>query len=65
MHSAGLLVTDDVSWPTTNLRVDWSGSPIEDLRALWQLWGPQKGDYVTRALDPTNSPSYGVPGDDR
>ena len=65
VHSAGLLVADEVPWPTTNLRVDWSGSPIEDLRALWQLWAPQKVDYVTRALDPTNSPSYGVPGDDR
>jgi uncharacterized Ntn-hydrolase superfamily protein len=65
VHSAGLLVADDVPWPTTNLRVDWSDSPIEDLRALWQLWAPQKADYVTRALDPTNSPSYGVPGDDR
>ena len=65
VHSAGLLVADEVPWPTTNLRVDWSDSPIEDLRALWQLWAPQKADYVTRALDPTNSPSYGVPGDDR
>jgi uncharacterized Ntn-hydrolase superfamily protein len=65
VHSAGLLVADRVPWPTTNLRVDWSASPIEDLRALWQLWAPQKADYVTRALDPTNSPSYGVPGDDR
>jgi uncharacterized Ntn-hydrolase superfamily protein len=65
VHSAGLLVADHVPWPTTNLRVDWSDSPIADLRALWQLWAPQKSDYVTRALDPTNSPSYGVPGDDR
>jgi uncharacterized Ntn-hydrolase superfamily protein len=65
VHSAGLLVADDVAWPTTNLRVDWSDSPIGDLRALWELWAPQKADYVTRALDPTSAPSYGVPGDDR
>ena len=65
VHSAGLLVADEVSWPTTNLRVDWSDDPIGDLRALWTLWAPQKADYVTRALDPTSAPSYGVPGADR
>jgi uncharacterized Ntn-hydrolase superfamily protein len=65
VHSAGLLVADEVSWPTTNLRIDWSDQPIEDLRALWSLWSTQKDDYVTRALDPTSAPGYGVPGDDR
>jgi len=65
LHSAGLLVTGDVSWPVTNLRVDWSDAPIEDLRSLWTRWAPQKDDYITRALDPTAAPGYGVPGDDR
>ena len=64
LHSAGLLVADGVEWPTTNLRVDWSDAPIADLRALWDVWAPQKLDYVTRALDPTSAPSYGVPGDE-
>lgn len=64
LHSAGLLVADDVAWPTTNLRVDWSDDPIGELRALWTVWAPQKADYVTRALDPTSAPSYGVPGDE-
>ena len=65
LHSAGLLVAGDVAWPVTNLRVDWSDDPIGDLRALWTLWEPQRDDYVTRALDPSSAPSYGVPGDDR
>lgn len=65
VHSAGLLVARDVDWPVTNLRVDWSGSPIADLRALWDLWAPQRDDYVTRALAPDDAPGYGVPGDDR
>lgn len=64
LHSAGLLVADTAEWPTTNLRVDWSDDPIGDLRALWDVWAPQKADYVTRALDPTSAPSYGVPGDE-
>ena len=65
VHSAGLLVVRDVDWPVTNLRVDWSESPIADLRALWSLWAPQRDDYVTRALAPDDAPGYGVPGDDR
>jgi hypothetical protein len=58
-------VAEGVEWPTTNLRVDYSDDPIGDLRALWNLWLPQRDDYVTRALDPASAPGYGVPGDDR
>ena len=36
---------------------------IAELRRLWTVWQPQMNDYVTRALDPTSAPSYGVPGD--
>ena len=65
VHSSGLLVARDVDWPVTNLRVDWSETPIADLRALWTRWAPQRDDYVTRALVPGEAPGYGVPGDDR
>jgi uncharacterized Ntn-hydrolase superfamily protein len=48
-----------------NLRVDWSDTdPIADLARLWALYEPQLEAYVTRALDPTAAPSYGVPGDE-
>ena len=30
----------------------------------WAVYKPQADDYVTRALDPTAAPSYGVPGDE-
>ncbi|MEV0671400.1 DUF1028 domain-containing protein [Mycobacterium sp. NPDC050441] len=63
VHSAGMLVVEDVPWPVTDLRVDHSEDPIGDLAALWQLWQPQKNDYRTRGIDPTQAPSYGVPGD--
>jgi uncharacterized Ntn-hydrolase superfamily protein len=63
VHSAGLLVVDDVSWPVTDLRVDYSDNPIGDLVALWKLWQPQKNDYRVRGVDPTRAPSYGVAGD--
>jgi len=65
VHSAGLLVADTVAWPVTDLRVDWHDDPIGQLQGLWDLWQPQRNDYVTRALDPTKAPGYGVPGDRR
>jgi uncharacterized Ntn-hydrolase superfamily protein len=63
LRSAGLLVADAVEWPVTDLRVDWADEPVEDLARLWELWSPQRDDYVTRALDPRSAPAYGVPGD--
>jgi uncharacterized Ntn-hydrolase superfamily protein len=63
VRSAGMLVCDKVSWPQTDLRVDWDDRPIDRLAELWQLWKPQAEAYVTRALDPDAAPSYGVPGD--
>ncbi|POX37748.1 DUF1028 domain-containing protein [Streptomyces sp. Ru73] len=64
VHSAGLLVSGQVAWPVTDLRVDWSdGDPIAELADLWKRWEPQAADYVRRALDPAAAPGYGVPGD--
>ncbi len=64
VHSAGLLIVRDVPWPVADLRVDWSdGDPIAELRVLWGRYKPQLEDYVTRALNPTAAPTFGVPGD--
>jgi uncharacterized Ntn-hydrolase superfamily protein len=64
VHSCGLLVVDQVTWPVTDLRVDWHADPITELARLWAIWQPQEADYVRRALDPTAAASYGVPGDE-
>lgn len=66
VHSAGLLVVDTCGWPYVDLRVDWidDRSPIDALSDLLSIYSPQADDYVTRALDPTAAPSYGVPGDE-
>jgi uncharacterized Ntn-hydrolase superfamily protein len=64
VHSAGLSVVRGVAWRVTDLRVDWSDDPITELAALVEVWLPQRDDYVTRGLDPTTAPSYGVPGDE-
>lgn len=63
VHSVGLSVVRQVAWRETDLRVDWSEDPVGDLRRLVELWLPQRDAYVTRALDPSAAPSYGVPGD--
>ena len=65
VHSAGLLLVRDVAWPVADLRVDWDGAdPIGALERLWALYAPQLDAYVSRALDPSDAPSYGVPGDE-
>jgi uncharacterized Ntn-hydrolase superfamily protein len=64
LHSAGLLMVREVSWPVADLRVDWSDEdPIAGLAALWDIYAPQIDDYVRRALDPGAAPGFGVPGD--
>jgi len=64
VHSCGLLVVDKVSWPVTDLRVDWHDDPIAELARLWTVWRPQEAAYLQRALDPTAAPSYEVPGEE-
>jgi len=64
VHSAGLLLVDEVPWPVASLRVDWAEhDPVAELRKVWHIYEPQMADYVRRALDPKSAPSYGVPGD--
>jgi uncharacterized Ntn-hydrolase superfamily protein len=65
IHSAGIAVVTSVGWRVTDLRVDWHDDPLEELASILSVWLPQRDDYVTRALDPSHSPGYGVPGDDR
>ena len=66
VHSAGLLLVDNVSWPVAELRCDWAPEtcPIENIAIAWKAYKPQLADYTQRALDPTQAPSYGVPGDE-
>jgi uncharacterized Ntn-hydrolase superfamily protein len=63
IHSAGLLVVRDLSWPIVDLRVDWcDDDPVAALAAIWALYAPQIEDYVRRAVNPGAAPSFGVPG---
>ncbi len=64
VRSAGLAVVEDVPWRVTDLRVDDADDPVAELARLLGVWLPQKQAYRTRALDPEDAPSYGVPGDE-
>lgn len=64
LHSAGMLLVDQVTWPVADLRCDWTEQcPIDAVATAWDIYKPQLDDYVRRALDPAAAPSYGVPGD--
>ncbi|NIZ13079.1 DUF1028 domain-containing protein [Phaeobacter sp. HF9A] len=65
IHSAGLQLCDSVPWPVADLRCDWSEDcPIAAVAEAWAVYQPQLADYVQRALDPREAPSYGVAGDE-
>lgn len=64
VHSAGMKIADRLTWPLVDLRIDWADDPIAMLRAAWTEYRPQMTAYVQRAEDPTQAPSYGVPGDE-
>lgn len=64
VHSAALSVVRDAGWRVTDLRVDWDDDPVRLLGdILTHTWLPQRDQYVTRGLNPSSAPSYGVPGD--
>lgn len=65
VHSAGLKLVREVAWPVADLRVDWTEHcPISELSQLWDIYKPQLEAYVTRAINPSQAPTYGVPGNE-
>ena len=63
VRSAGLVLCDRVEWPVADLRVDWHDEPVAELERVWRVYQPQLEDYITRALDPSAAPGYGVAGE--
>ena len=63
VHSAGLVVVEDVPWPVTDLRVDWP--TIRS--AIWSTSGGcgsrRRTTIGSAASTRPRAPSYGVPGD--
>lgn len=64
VHSVGMILVRTEAWPIADLRVDWADAdPIGELARLWSRWKAEMEAYVSRALNPSEAPSYGVPGD--
>ena len=65
VHSAGVKIAFQQSWPLVDLRIDWADeNPVSQLINLWKSYEPQSTDYNFRAINPTKASSYGVPGDE-
>ena len=65
IHSAGMQLCDEMPWPLADLRCDWTEDcPIEAIATAWDVYKPQMQAYVQRAINPSEAPSYGVPGDE-
>jgi uncharacterized Ntn-hydrolase superfamily protein len=57
LRSAALKVAQpNVPFAPIDLRIDYSDTPIADLRALWIRWEPMVDGYVQRCLDPASAP---------
>ena len=64
VHSAGMQIMGARAWPEADLRCDWTEAcPIAAVAEAWAVYKPQLPAYLQRADDPTQAPSYGVPGD--
>ena len=64
VHSAAIVVADKMPFPLVDLRVDWDDdNPVATLRRMWTDYEPQMLDYLNRAINPSQAPSYGVAGD--
>lgn len=56
LQSSSIVVFADQRFAHTDLRVDKSERPIEDLLRLLEDWEPKADAYLQRALDPDSAP---------
>ncbi len=57
LHSAALVIVDDLAFPIVDLRVELDSDPLRELHFLWEIYRPQIETYRLRATDPGNAPS--------
>jgi len=60
LQSASLAVIAMDGIKDSDLRIDDSRQPLQDLLALCRAWAPKSGAYRLRALDPDSAPSSSV-----
>ncbi len=57
LQSASLVVMGPDELKDTDLRVDDSKTPLQDLASLYDSWAPKSDAYKLRAVDPDSAPS--------
>lgn len=57
VHSAQMIAYLDQSFPHFDLRVDWSETPLAELRTLWERYEPEADAFMKRVLQPENVPN--------
>ncbi|MGV0817755.1 DUF1028 domain-containing protein [Martelella sp. AMO21009] len=60
LQSASLAVMAPDGLKDTDLRIDDSKTPLQDIDALYRNWAPKADAYRLRALDPDNAPSSSI-----
>lgn len=56
VHSAQMICVGAHSFPLYDLRIDWSETPIPDLRRLWERYETVADGFPVRVLDPDTVP---------
>ncbi len=56
VHSAQVIAVGEDSFPVFDLRVDWSDTPLSDLRSLYNRYGPERDGFRVRVLEPDTVP---------
>ncbi|MXN17800.1 DUF1028 domain-containing protein [Pseudooceanicola sp. GBMRC 2024] len=60
LQSAAVIVVEPDGLKHTDLRIDDSRTPLQDLDQLLQAWLPKAAPYLLRARDPDSAPSSSV-----
>lgn len=57
VHSAQMIAYLEQPFPHFDLRIDWSETPLEDLRALWERARDEADAFMRRVLEPESVPN--------
>ncbi len=60
LQSASLVVMGPDELKDSDLRIDDSKTPLQDLASLYERWAPKSDAYKLRAIDPDSAPSSSV-----
>jgi uncharacterized Ntn-hydrolase superfamily protein len=56
VHAAQMIAIGENSFPLFDLRIDYSETPLPDLRRLWERYRAEAAGFAVRVLDPDSVP---------